>query len=83
MARSPHCGPAAVERSSPCARDNRRPIIFLCSAALLRLCSHVCGLHLASQLALAHPSTQQALSLSLSLSSGVLGGVQRSSAPGG
>lgn len=29
MAQSPHCGPAAVERSSHRAGDNSCPIIFL------------------------------------------------------
>lgn len=47
MAQSPHCGPAAVERSSPRARNNSRPIVFFpfphTFAALSQLCSHACG----------------------------------------
>lgn len=37
MAQSPHCGPAAVERSSPRACDNSCLIIFL--SVPVQLCS--------------------------------------------
>lgn len=55
MAQSPHCGPAAVDRSSPRAQDNSRPIIFFLFlhnyAALSHLHNPALGLPLASQLA--------------------------------